>query len=42
MPPSPTADVFNNECALCSGKSKHRAGNDKGVPLRTLPQPGFC
>ena len=25
--------------ALCGSKSKHHAGNDKGVPLRPLPQP---
>ena len=28
-----------SECALCGSKSKHRAGNDKGAPLRHLPQP---
>ena len=28
-----------SEGALCGSKSKHHAGNDKGVPLRPLPQP---
>ena len=28
------------ECALGGSKSKHRADNDKRVPLRPLPQPG--
>ena len=28
-----------SECALCGSKSNHHAGNDKGAPIRHIPQP---
>ena len=28
-----------SECALCGSKSQHRAGSDKRLPLRHIPQP---